>query len=310
MIKPNLFIVGTPKTGTTSLHNYLNQHPDIFMSEEKEPWFFATDLYEESCSFHKKASKRFKFHREKDYLTLFCKAKKEKVIGESSVIYIYSKVAAKKIYEFNPHAKIIISIREPVDYLYSSHSQLLIMASEDIEDFKLALEAENSRRQGHNIPLTVDYPSKLFYSDEIKYHQHIKRFINCFSKESLKIVIFEDVIKNIEKAYQDILVFLGVDSNFVPSFKVHNPNEKPRNYTINKIILDSNIKKFIKDVIPLPMHNIFKSLQNKVLLKKIPREPLDATFRKELMYQFKGEVEKTSDLIGIDLVKKWGYDKI
>ena len=134
MKKPNFFIVGAAKCGTTSLYRYLRQHPDVFMPEQKEPNFFGSDL-----------SYRFPRISQARYLSCFAKAKGETRIGEATTIYLYSEKAAEEIKAFSPEAKIIIMLRNPVDVLYSYHSQQLYSGNEDIPDFEEALRAEVDR---------------------------------------------------------------------------------------------------------------------------------------------------------------------
>lgn len=130
---PNFFIVGAPKCGTTAMHIYLRQHPEIFMPEKKESHFFGSDLN----------SQYFIRDREK-YLSLFSEAKDVKRIGEASVWYLYSKQAAYEIKEFSPSASIIIMLRNPVDMLYAQHSQFLYNGNENIASFEDALNAEKT----------------------------------------------------------------------------------------------------------------------------------------------------------------------
>ena len=119
-MKPNLFIVGQPKSGTTALHQFLGQHPEIFMSSIKEPHFFCSDFHLESDRAYGK-QRFFDFRNESAYLQIFAKAEGAEIAGESSTNYLYSQVAAEKIYNFNPDAKIIIILREPAKFLYSLH---------------------------------------------------------------------------------------------------------------------------------------------------------------------------------------------
>ena len=114
--RPNLFIVGAPKCGTSSLHYHLSKHPEIYMSRYKEPHFFGKDLT--------RLNKIF-YTNEKEYLSLFNIVKEEKIIGESSPQYLYSYSAPREIKEFNPESKIIILLRNPINMIYSYHSQLL-----------------------------------------------------------------------------------------------------------------------------------------------------------------------------------------
>ena len=99
MKQPNFFLIGVGKSGTTSLHDYLNQHPENFTSSPKEPFYFSPHIGVPwgVCEISR-------------YLSLFETAGHAKRIGESSVDDMYSKVAAKNIKEFCPEAKILIVI--------------------------------------------------------------------------------------------------------------------------------------------------------------------------------------------------------
>ena len=129
--KPDFFIVGAPKCGTTALANYLGQHPDIFMAKQKESHHFATDLipYDDY------------WRNRNHYLKIFQEAKENQIIGEASVFYLLSQEAAKNIKKFSPNAKIIIMLRNPVDLLYSHYFQAVYNGRETITDFEKALGA-------------------------------------------------------------------------------------------------------------------------------------------------------------------------
>jgi len=110
MRKPDLFIVGAPRSGTTALYEYLRSHPDIFMCTPKEPNYFSFDMNRPRAA-----------NTEEEYLRLFKNAH-EKVAGEASVWYLYSKVAIAEIMRFNPDAKIIAMVRSPIDWFRSWHA--------------------------------------------------------------------------------------------------------------------------------------------------------------------------------------------
>jgi len=143
MRTPDFFIVGAPKCGTTAMSDYLRQHPEIYMPQRKEPHFFGSDL---------DAPYPYFIRDKEQYFSLFAEAKDEKRVGEASVWYLYSKRAAFEIKEFCPTASIIIMLRNPVDMIYSLHSQRLFTGNEDIPDFEEALEAEEDRKRGLRIP--------------------------------------------------------------------------------------------------------------------------------------------------------------
>lgn len=150
----NCSIVGMPKAGTTSLHEYLAQHPDIFMSPDKEPHYFSTDLLQEGEEMHGFA-KYTRYPSPEAYQALFSGRDTEKIIGESSVFYLFSKNAAKELYAHNPDIKIIIMLRELSAFLYSIHSQGLFSGNEVEKNFERALALEEQRKLGQELPATV-----------------------------------------------------------------------------------------------------------------------------------------------------------
>lgn len=309
MKKPNLFIVGQPRSGTYALHYFLSQHPEVFMSEDKEPLFFCKDFHEESDLFHKHRA-FFRYRKESDYLSLFAAAKNEKFAGESSTHYLFSKVAAREILKFNPDAKIIMMLREPVSFLYSLYSQHFVRSQENVGDFETALSLEKERKSGRKIPPTVYCPRFLFYSERIKYYEQIVRYYDLFDKSNIKVIIFDDFKQQNDVIYKDVLGFLNVDADFVPVFDQVNVSKKPRFAKLNAWLLNSAFKKAIQNVIPTSLYSKIKPMGKKVLWRNQSRKPLDSSLRQKLMSEYKPEVVKISELLGIDLVKRWKYDQI
>jgi hypothetical protein len=317
MKKPNLFIVGEPKTGTGSLYYYLKQHPNIFMSKVKETDHFMTDLVRESDNFHKKR-RFFNFYRNKDdYLDLFKNAKNEKYLGEASTMYLYSKEAAKNIFKFNPNSKIIMLFRNPVDFIYSYHSQQIVGLNENVKDFEKAIELERLRKKGKCIPKRTQYPSILYYSELIKYTEQVQRYVKLFPRKNIKIIISEKMFKDTLKTYTEILNFLGL-KKFIPQIKVKNKNRIIRFVLIKKIIGTSFVQEKIKRIIP---NNISKKIGHffyVLTTQTKEREKMDTKKRVKLMKGYKKEVDKFNKFLhknkmidnDLDLIKFWGYDKI
>jgi hypothetical protein len=313
--KPNLFIVGAPKSGTTSLYNYLKGHSDAFMSEPKEPYYFCDDFRVESDRFHG-GKEFFHYRTQKEYLNLFKGSKEEKVAGEASTIYLYSKVAAKRIFEFNPEAKIIIMIREPVDFLNSLHAHFYYTSAENISGFKEALTIEDDRKKGKKIPKTVLFPSYMYYSDVVRFSDQIQRYLKLFPRDQIKLIVFDDFTNNTKIIFEEVLEFLDIDPSYKPEFKVYNPGKKPRLRLYTRFArmhlyrvkqLTTNTTPIIQKIHP-NLRKIHEYLRGKN--RYVKRQPLEVGLRKELMQNLKSEVEKLSKLFHRDLVKLWGYDKV
>ena len=197
-MKPNLFIVGAPKCGTTAWVEYLRSHPDIFFAKVKEPHHFSYD-FPRWC----------KFPEREEYLALFKDSEDAPVVAEASVRYLYSKVAAREIHDFNPESKILIFLRDQEDYLPSQHNQLLYGRMESIEDFEQAWRL-SGKRGAENIPSSCLEPSFLDYAAAGRFREQVERYFALFPAEQIRLFTFRDWIANPRATYLEILRFLSV----------------------------------------------------------------------------------------------------
>jgi hypothetical protein len=134
MKKPDFFIAGISKCGTTALSEYLKSHPQVFFSDIKEPNYFNTDFSE---AYRIRFGTRELLQGDNDYLAQFKDAdNKHKAIGEGTVWYMYSQEAVNKIWEFNQSAKIIVMLRNPMAMAYWLHGQMIYSFNENIKDFE------------------------------------------------------------------------------------------------------------------------------------------------------------------------------
>ncbi len=248
MVWPNLFIVGAAKAGTTSLHEYLKNIPGIYMSRIKEPYYFSRITKPNHPN-------RKKFQEENDYLSLFSDVKDEKIIGESSASYLSDPEAPKLIHEKNPHAKIIISLRNPVERAYS---QFLMNIGYGLSKTSFHEEIQKEIKNG------TDYTQRNIGLDDGLYYIYVKRYLDIFGLNQVKILIFEEWIKNPKDTIKDILKFLGLKinlSNF--DAKVFNPHREiryptPRGSIAKTLLKNENIKSVGKKIIPLSSRNFLK----------------------------------------------------
>ncbi len=317
--KPNLFIVGEPKSGTTALASFLDEHPNIFISKPKEPHFFCRDFHKEAKEFYKSnAKEHYEFQNLDEYMKIYLGAKNEKVLGEASTHYLYSKTSAKEIKEFNPEAKIIAIFREPVSFLHSLHMQYVNDTSENEQNFERALDLEKARKKGKHISKRVRSPSYLFYSETIKYADQIERFTKLFPKRQIKIIIFDDYKKDNPKIYKEVLEFLEVDSSFKPDFKGVHESKQPKSKLINSIFRNPFLKSIPKSLMSANGYDKLQLRVQKMIMKKEERNPLDSELRKKLMKKYKPEVVKLEKLLhkhkfiprSRSLIKEWSYDKV
>ncbi len=302
--KPNLFIVGNPKSGTTALYHFLKQHPDIYMSPIKESGYFCKDFHRESDKFHGK-KKFYNYRTEKKYLELF-DSKKEKIIGEATPSYLYSEVAAGEIYKFNKHAKIIILLRNPIDYIYSLYNHNRRNFAEDARDLETALKLEKERKKSKRVPKYAKLPSILFYFDRIKYANQVRRFLNFFGN-NVKIIIYEDFKKDNKKTYNEIVDFLKVSSNFKPNFKLHHQNTTNRLNWLRKLIYHPSLVKVFGSL-PPSIHAILSKKFRELTSKPAQKVNLSKTTKENIKKSIINEVRKIDTLLNTDLLKKWNFE--
>jgi hypothetical protein len=228
MRKPDLFIVGAPRCGTTAMYTYLGQHPDVFMATPKEPHFFGTDISAPGL-----------VRDEQKYLSLFAAARHEQRVGEASVFYLCSRRAAAEIHAFCPSASIIIMLRNPVDMMHSLHSRHLLIAVENIDDFHAALAAEEERKQGLRPPARP-YPAEtLLYREMATYRPQVQRYFDVFGRQSVHVIVFDDFTNDTARVYRETCEFLGVSPDFQPKFPVINANKGARSQTVRKALRSS-----------------------------------------------------------------------
>ena len=294
MRKPDFFIVGAPKCGTTAMYAFLRQHPDIFMPEVKEPHFFGSDLIN-----------RYGIQDETKYLALFAPATTEKRLGEGSVWYLYSQAAAREIKAYCPEARIIIMLRNPVDALYSLHSQRLRSGDETIMDFREALLAEADRKRGRRIPKWTQVVQGMFYSETIRYAEQVERYFDVFGRERVRVILYDDFKQDPAEVYADTLRFLEVDPTFTPRFEVVNESRRLRSYVLRRMMKSPGLRACAKVMLPAGVRHTASHRIRRLNTAPSRAKPLDPELRAELKAQFAPEIEKLSLLLGRDL-SHWG----
>ena len=205
MPSPNFFIVGAPKSGTTSLYHYLIQHPDVFIPSSKEPRFFINDhiLNTNDIDPIKEYLLRTSILEECEYLNLY-KDRKEKVLADASTQYLHHyKEVIPKIKAMVKNPKILILLRNPTDRAYSNylHNSLTY----EKLSFLDSIAAENKRVEDK-------FNSFWFYKELSMYSAPVKAYKSAFSQ--VKLVLFEDFIRDTQESMRDIYSFLEIDPKF------------------------------------------------------------------------------------------------
>lgn len=294
--KPNFFIVGAPKCGTTALYRYLRLHPNIYMPAKKEPHFFARDLGSYPA-----------IQTMEDYSALFMGAEpRHRRIGEASVYYLRSAVAVPNIIAFNPEARIIAMFRNPVDMVYSFHSQLLYWSEEVVTDFESAWRLQEPRSRGVDLPSKSRGAFLLQYAEMARFGTQAERLLSAAPAEQVKLILYDDFAASPRQVYHDVVEFLGLPPDDRTEFPRINDNKRARVEWLRNLIRKP----------PPVLREAYREVKSRVGRKRLDairqgvierltvkerREPLSPAFRAELVEGFRDEVALLGRVMGRDL---------
>jgi len=304
MASPNFFLVGAPKCGTTSLYAWLATHPNVFIPKEKEPDFFADEkLYRNVSTLE-------------DYMALYEPADGNTeftAIGDASTTYIQTNGALENIRAFNPDAKIVIAVRNPIDVVQSMHSHRLFFQAEDIEDFEQAWRMGPEREQGRSLPKTarpLDH-TEMTYMEFGQLGKRVKHALEIFPANQVHVVVFDDMKADPMGTYRSLLEFLGLEYDGRDTFDVKNVSRSHGKAGFLSRMLTG---------MPRPVSNLLRKiglkntgLGDKLLAKvttKTERPVLDPRFRDELADFFRPDVQILESVLNRDLSKWTRVEKV
>lgn len=277
---PNFLIIGTQKAATSWLAKCLGEHPDIFMVEEKEVYFF-NHRFERGSAW---------------YEAHFGHWAGEAMIGEATPGYINHPDAPGRIQAtLGDEVKLIASLRHPVDRAYSAFWQHM--------------------RQGC-IPANADFRAVFQHDDQLglrirgDYFTHLSRYLEYFPRDNLRVLIYEEIKKHPLKAISDCLDFLGVDSQFVPDTlrsRVNRGTDLRWFHGQAAALRRAIVAK--TDLLPQslrePLRAVGRRAFEHLVLKRLPKQkkyvPLDEELRRELLSDFMPGIIRLEGLLNKDL---------
>lgn len=309
--RPNFFVVGTVKGGTTSLHQYLEQHPQIFMSSIKETNFFARfDINEMDFSRdyahdvnidlknYLKGDMKNPIHiahinKEEDYLKLFKNVDKEKAIGEVSNSYLLYENAPKEIFKFDPNAKIIMILRNPIKRAFSQYVMNLRLGKTLKNNFlEEIIEDDNKKVKG--------WGANHQYLFVGNYYEQVKRYFEIFPIENVKILFYDDYQNDSTKVLKELYRFLEVEVDFLPDFsKKLNEAGVPKFKKLNYFINQFGIISWAKRNFPRSLREPFKKLMYSSKKENIPT--ITPEEKEWLINYYKKDIQNLENLIKKDL---------
>ena len=296
MSLPNFIVAGFPKCGSTALHYYLNEHPEIFMPKQKELHFFTSSiLAAQNQGPGDKEIKKTQIKTLKDYSKCYHNLKEEVAIGDASPSYINYPSEYDKIKKDLNNPKVIVLLRDPIKRAYSNYLHLVRAHREQLGFFE-ALKEENKRKDSC-------YSDFWYYTVNSLYADKIKRVKNVFS--DVLVITQEELSADTSATIKNIFRFLEVDDEFTPSNldKRYNPGGTYKSNTVTKLIFKENsVKTAIKKVIPVPVW--MKHIKQNVIEKyKTATPEIDEKTENHLLEVFKDDVQNLKKQ-GID-VSRW-----
>ena len=286
-MKVDFFIVGAPKAGTTSLYHYLSEHPQVEMSSQKEPDYFSDKAIHEQGMYYAKN----RVDTLDKYESLFVQ-KESVVYGEASVSYLFYENVAEDIKKYNPNAKIIIMLRDPIERAFSHY----------LMDYRLGLISVSFEKVLAKISKLKN--AHLFYQQYIelgKYTTQIQRYLDSFEQESILFIDYDDFKKNVPETVNQVYSFLNISTDFTANINTkYNASTMPKNKIIRFIYSFVFLRKILTFLFPVYLvRNIrdflFKADEKPELLKET---------RNQLRKIFNDDIRILEEVLGKDY-SKW-----
>lgn len=312
---PNCLVIGAPRSGTTSLYEYLHAHPEIFMSPVKEPDFFSRPSLDAvhlpaanaPASAKDRASRETALQADKDqYTALFQNAGSAPRRGEASAIYLGHPTAALHIRRYIPDVKMIAVLRDPSERMHSHFIHDMRIQTDFSDDAGVrerATEAylstvERAYKEGYSDPALTD--PEIWVRSGF-YYRHLTRFYSIFPKEQLRVFLFEDLTNDPKGVMAEIYRFLDVDASFaLPTTEAFNASVVPRNQGVFRFFTTRNpIMHFARAIAPPKFRAAAMRTRNRVLSDSKPT--LAPEMRRKLVSIYRDDILQLQTLLGKDL---------
>jgi hypothetical protein len=284
---PNFIIIGAAKAGTTSLHWYLAEHPAVFMTSVKDPAYFAYGVGADGrLLWGNPDLHSFPIRSLGEYERLFADTGSAVAIGEASTTYLECPQSAARIRDLIPGARILCSLRHPVDRAYSDYLMYLRIRGLRFDPAR-DLTARSVWAQPDSHWMRIG-----------RYHEQLSRYFDAFPADQICALLFDDLNRNPQRFVRETYQFLDVDPAFVPDFDTpHAAGGIPASVMLERLFT-RGARSAIKPWVPKRAANWLRRLRGRSM-RQAPRLPAD--LKKELTGHFRDDIAKTSELIGRSL---------
>lgn len=293
---PNFFIVGAIKGGTTSLHHYLSQHPEVFMPVRKEFHYYSFGIQgKEFIGPNAVNDNLITTHDQ--YLPHFADGEGYKAIGDASPTYLYYPNAAEEIAKDVPDARIIMSLRQPAERAFSHYLHMRREAREQYDNFADALAVEEQR-------IRDNWAFGFHYYNVGLYAEQVQRYIGVFGSERVLVFLYDDLKADTPAVIRKIYAHIGVDPDFTPDLeRRYNVGGKPKNESMHNIYLAlRDVRKYFRNLLPRGVRRqIWQSVIKYMRNQNMERVTLEPELQEELNNKYRDNILRLSQIIDRDL---------
>lgn len=293
--RPNFFIVGAQKSGTSALAGWLQQHPSVFMSFPKEPGYLAFEEtgYPFPDGYGRRApASDWVVSDPQSYLDLFSGASADQsVLGEASTWYFSVKGVAERIKRYSPQARILVILRNPADRAYSAWCHARRDDLEPCADFARALDMEQQRGE---VEFLLRYHRMGLYSEALAQYQAL------FDPPRLRVLFYEDLVGDKQVLWETLCQFLEIDTlGEAPPQRTLNRSGQPRSEVMQHLLKSYRLRRMVKKLISHKGATLIKEKLDQLNLRRFP--PLDAASRQRLQDYYRRDINQLEGLTGRNL---------
>lgn len=294
---PDFIIAGAAKAGTTTLCQYLKQHPGVFIPEHKEPYFFSFDGAVNQAD--DPDFRKLIIDKPEAYRSLFAPALPGQLLGEASTSYLYTHQISvekmRRVYRAagKPLPKIIAILRNPADRAFSHHLYLRQKGVEDLS-FESAIQPEIAKQRLHLRYWDYDYVEYGRYIEQVRHYKEAFPHVLIF--------LFEDLVRRPEALLQEMLSFLGLEAAQIKTNFVTNPSGEPINKTLVQLLIgDTWFKSLTRTLVPTSSWDMMRRWRDTVLKRFLRQTSINAATRAHLAALYRHDNVQLQELLGRDL---------
>ncbi len=297
MSLPDFLVIGAPKAGTTALHAALAGHPQLYMSPVKEPKFFLTDGPPPRRGGGPGDVPTWREHVwERDqYEALFSGRPAGALAGESTPFYLHDLEAQRRIRKLIPDAKLIVTVRDPVERAHSNWTHLWSAGLEPIHDLLRACEAEPRR-------VEAGWSAFWHYVGLGKYGEQLEHLFTLFPRDQVLVLRYRDIVDFPARSLDQVCAFLDVKPGVLAELPRENVTAHPEP-TMSHLALSRLLRAGAAVSHHLPgaiSTRLIDPLERKLQENGQPRRPVSWQEREQLIPRFDADVRLLGEVLGAD----------